>query len=340
MDTEQGTEQGSSTAEPDEYLLDYSDEDEEEENLRRLREREKTDMSYADQLEINRTMEERKRRKAAEKTLRLQKQKEKAEKESGATAVLEKEKSSKLAADKDLEKVKREREEAMEKRRQASLEAQHGEKLKEARIQAENDKKRKADENSSTYSAVDTVAGASLLNLPPGYRAVRSSKLSSLAVRPLEGGSVIPFKPIGAFANDYDTRIKNAHTSLNSISNWNISTSFNMETLTCKTCTTKGEHTVLGRKAAGSVGTEQAPPALCCPTKTFRRWFRLRGVGIASKSFKLKTHPCLTLPRYSLGPWRGSPCRLALSSSSALSAIWRRWGRQCTPRTWCAPSRP
>lgn len=305
MDTEQGTEQGSSTAEPDESLLDYSDEDEEEENLRRLREREKTDMSYADQLEINRTMEERKRRRAAEKTLRLQKQKEKAEKESGATEVLEKEKSSKLAADKDLEKVKREREEAMEKRRQASLEAQHGEKLKEARILAENDKKRKADESSSTYSAVDTVAGASLLNLPPGYRAVRSSKLSSLAVRPLEGGSVIPFKPIGAFANDYDTRIKNAHTSLNSISNWNISTSFNMETLTCKTCTTKGEHTVLGRKAAGSVGTEQAPPCFVLSDQNFPPLVPAEGGGDCLKIIQIENASLSDLTKVFLGTVEG-----------------------------------
>ncbi len=82
----------------------------------------------------------------------------------------------------------------------------------------------------------DTVVGTSLLNLLASYCVVRCSKLSSLAVRPLEEGSAIPFVPIGGFANEYDKRIMNAHTSVNSNALWNVSSSFDIGTLTCKTC--------------------------------------------------------------------------------------------------------
>jgi hypothetical protein len=86
--------------------------------------------------------------------------------------------------------------------------------------------------------------GANMLNLPAGYRAIRSSKLNSLAVRHLNGGSAIPFKPIGSFDNDRDARIKLSNTISVASSSRNISSSFNLETFVCNTCTTRGEHIV------------------------------------------------------------------------------------------------
>ncbi len=86
-------------------------------------------------------------------------------------------------------------------------------------------------------STVSTTIGANLLNLPTGYRAVRSTKLNSLAVRHLNGGSAIPFRPIGSFANEHDARIKFANTISDASSSRNISSSFNLETFTFNTCT-------------------------------------------------------------------------------------------------------
>jgi len=111
-----------------------------------------------------------------------------------------------------------------------------------------------------SVAGTDTVAGSSSLNLPQGYRAVLSAKLRSLAVRPLEGGTAVPFSPIGGFANDYDNRIKYAYTTFDYNSRRNICSSFNLDTFTCNNCTHKGEHVVLNRKAAGGDGTEQVPP--------------------------------------------------------------------------------
>ena len=61
---------------------------------------------------------------------------------------------------------------------------------------------RSLSQDSRQESSVSGTLGANLLNLPAGYRAVRSTKLNSLAVRHLNGGSAIPFHPIGSFAND------------------------------------------------------------------------------------------------------------------------------------------
>ncbi len=89
-------------------------------------------------------------------------------------------------------------------------------------------------------SASSTAIGANLLNLPTGYRAVRCTKMNSLAVRQLNGGSAIPFQPIGSFANENDARIKLANTISDSSSSRNISCSFNLENFVCNTCTVRG----------------------------------------------------------------------------------------------------
>jgi flagellar biosynthesis GTPase FlhF len=72
----------------------------------------------------------------------------------------------------------------------------------------ENQQRERMGSQDSRHESTATSAfGANLLNLPAGYRAVRSAKISSLAVRLLSGGSAIPYQPIGSFANDTDARI-------------------------------------------------------------------------------------------------------------------------------------
>jgi hypothetical protein len=69
-----------------------------------------------------------------------------------------------------------------------SSEGENGRHLKRGRSKSEDSRQE------STFSG---TVGANLLNLPAGYRAVCSTKLNSLVVRHLNGGSAIPFKPIG-----------------------------------------------------------------------------------------------------------------------------------------------
>jgi hypothetical protein len=117
-------------------------------------------------------------------------------------------------------------------------------------------------QESRNDSIASSAIGANILNLPAGYRAIRSSKISSLAVCHLNGGAAIPFKPIGSFANDADARIRLANTISDATSLRNISSSFNVENFVCNTCTVRGEHQVLGKKSEGNDGTRQSPPCV------------------------------------------------------------------------------
>jgi hypothetical protein len=126
---------------------------------------------------------------------------------------------------------------------------------------------RSGSDDSRHESTASSTLGANCFNLPAGYKAVRSAKVNSLAVRHLNVGSAIPFKPIGSFTDKKDARIKLANTISDANSSRNISSSFNLETFICNTCTSRGEHTVLGKKIDGDDGTKQSPPALFCLTK-------------------------------------------------------------------------
>jgi hypothetical protein len=131
---------------------------------------------------------------------------------------------------------------------------------------------RSGSDDSRHESTASSSLGANRFNLPAGYKAVRSAKLNSLAVRHLNGGSAIPFKPIGSFTDEKDPRIKLANTISDANSSRNISSSFNLESFICNTCTSRGEHVVLGKKIDGNDGTKQSPPpALSCLTKTSPR---------------------------------------------------------------------
>ena len=220
-----------------------------------------------DRLELERIKAERLKRKQSAREEAMRK-KEMEEKESAAKqeaeaerARQEKEECEALAAE-----LLRKRRLALKGKSRADpeLDAQ----LRKARLEAEadaageRDKRKRSGSGSrrGSTAGTDTVAGASMLNLPQGYRAVRSGKIRSLAVRPLEGGTAVPFSPIGGFSNDYDNRIKHAYTTYDYTNLRNICSSFDLDTFTCTSCTHKGSHRVLSRKAAGGDGTEQAPP--------------------------------------------------------------------------------
>jgi hypothetical protein len=98
---------------------------------------------------------------------------------------------------------------------------------------------------------------------------VKVASLNSLAVRHLNGGSAIPFQPIGSFANDQDARIRLANTISDSTSTRNISSSFILKSFICNTCTSRGEHKVLGKKSEGDDGTRKSPPCFVLSDQNF-----------------------------------------------------------------------
>ncbi len=122
---------------------------------------------------------------------------------------------------------------------------------------------RSRSDDSRHESTASSTLGANCFNLPAGYKAVRSAKLNSLAVPHLNGGSAIPFKPTGSCTDEKDARIRLANTISDANSSRNISSSFNLLTFICNTCTARGEHTILRKKIDGDDGTKQSPPLLC-----------------------------------------------------------------------------
>jgi len=294
-------------------------------------------------------LEERKRRKAKERMERIQtakarrEQEQKVEKERAKKEAEERQTKEQLEANKAtdadlklLEEKNRQaaRDTAMQLRKQSSGDQNSQSqaldiKLRDARKEADSLKRKSCDSSAGhsqqSGTITDTVAGTSQLNLPAGYRAVRCSKLSSLAVRPLEGGSAIPFVPIGGFANEYDKRIMNAHTSVNSNAHWNISSSFDIGTLTCKTCTHKGEHSILGRKSAGSDGTEQAPPCFVQSDQNFPPLVPAEGEGDCLKIIQIENASLSDLSKAFLGVVEGftmpSGTVVVICSVSHLAAV-------------------
>ena len=197
--------------------------------------REEEHMDLEDQLERDRIREARMRRKMEERRLRQEardipdRREEEARIHAAAMKEAEVEREKEAEQRKYIEAEARKMADAMYQRRmlkgkapltrprtmaEVGLEQQ----IATARSEAE---KRRRDSSESrpgsksgsvADSKIGTVTGASQLNLPPGYRAVRSAKLSSLALRPLSGDSAKPFKPIGDFVNEFELN-KLAHLS-------------------------------------------------------------------------------------------------------------------------------
>jgi hypothetical protein len=149
-------------------------------------------------------------------------------------------------------------------------------------------RERAGSQESRNDSISSSAIGANILNLPADYRAIRSSKISSLWVRHLNGGAAIPFKPIGSFANDADARIRLANTISEATSLRNISSSFNIENFVCNTCTVRGEHQVLGKKSEGNDGTRQSPPRFVLSDQNFPSVIPVEGDGDCFKILQVE----------------------------------------------------
>ncbi len=63
-----------------------------------------------------------------------------------------------------------------------------------------------------------------------------------------------------------------------------------------------------------------------------------KGEGDSLKIIQIENASLSELSKAFLGVVEVSRCHLVPSSSSALSAIWRRWGRRSAPKSWCTPS--
>ncbi len=184
---------------------------------------------------------------------------------------------------------------------------------------------RSLSQDSSQESSVSGTLGANLLNLPAGYRAVRSTKLNSFAVRHLNGGSAIPFQPIGSFANERDARVKFANKISDSLASRNISSSFNLANFVCNTCTTRGEHVVLGKNSDGNDGTGQIPPCFVLSDQNFPAVIPVEGDGDCFKILQVENASLSDLTTVFLAALEGfavpAGAVVLISSVSHLAAV-------------------
>jgi hypothetical protein len=154
----------------------------EEEMERKKAEREADE---ADLLAKQAELAERIRRRKAEREKKLEEQR-KLEREllqSEKNRLREEAESEKMAHRKQIEKLEAELKQAREA----------AEKREDTGEGCSYQKRgRTGSEDSRHESTATSFFGTNMLNLPAGYRAVRSAKLNSLAVRHLNGGSAIP----------------------------------------------------------------------------------------------------------------------------------------------------
>jgi hypothetical protein len=122
--------------------------------------------------------------------------------------------------------------------------------------------------SSSTTSGMSSTGGTG--RLPKAYYNVRAARLDIDTVRPLVGSEVQNLNKLGSFINDSDDRYRLANHRHCFNSKKNISTSFEIESFTCNTCTERGGHRVLRRETERPDTVDDSPICFvlsdqCCP---------------------------------------------------------------------------
>jgi len=236
----------------------------------------------------------------------------------------EKEKEEKLARIAMLqEELKKARDDAKQYQDGNEEEEEEGEeKEDEGRIVMEEKKRKGCSTRDSSPTPSRSVAS---LNLPPCYKAVRSNKIASLAVRHLDGGSAIQFQPIGSFVSEHDYRTRFTHTISDSQACRNISSSFDIEKFICTTCTNRGEHRVLVRKSEGSASALKAPPCFVLADQNFSPTVSVEGEGDCLKIIQVENASLHDLATVFLQAVKGftvpAGTVILLSSLSHLAAV-------------------
>jgi hypothetical protein len=337
------------TPEEEEALLNYSEEegtgtqagdgDDEEmpdDDSDEARQRREKEAEESDRLAKLAEIQERIRRRKAEKERRIMEQKKKedelrqAEQERIRTDVDQSRVSFLVEEERRIHQAQIRRLEEELRRAKESVghgdEEEHGDEEGDEHGGEHSQKRgRSHSQDSKNESSVSGTLGANLLNLPAGYRAVRSSKLNSLAVRHLNGGSAIPFQPIGSFAHDRDARVKYANKISDSLASRNISSSFNLANFVCNTCTTRGEHVVLGKNSDGNDGTGQIPPCFVLSDQNFPAVIPVEGDGDCFKILQVENASLSDLTTVFLAALEGfavpAGAVVLISSVSHLAAV-------------------
>jgi hypothetical protein len=125
-------------------------------------------------------------------------------------------------------------------------------------------------ESRARSSSASTSATYSCGQLPCAYYNVRAARAEAGTVRPLTGSEVHIKNDLGSFLNNGDERVTLANHRHCFSTKTNLSTSFEIDTMICNTCTGKGKHKVLRRETERPDTVDESPLCFvlsdqCCP---------------------------------------------------------------------------
>jgi hypothetical protein len=169
-----------------------------------------------------------------------------------------------------------------------------------------------------------TGTGASL---PRIYHNIRAARQSQQAVRILNGCAAGPEMQVGSFLeNDTAEQISTANYRHTYSKKQNISTSFNLDTLVCNTCT-GNEHQVLRREKDRIDAKDLVPMAFILSDQNFPALLPAEGDGECLKILRIELHG-VPVPGSGIN---GTPCiRALLEVTQWLASVPSTHGRDIT----------
>jgi hypothetical protein len=131
--------------------------------------------------------------------------------------------------------------------------------------------------------------------LPKAYQNVKAAREATKTVRTL-GGSAVKFSSsVGNFKTINDNRTLRANHRHCYGKKANISASFTFENLTCNTCTSRGEHSVLRREVEGTDALDDSPVCFILSDQCFPPVLPAEGDGECCKILLIEDGTLLEL---------------------------------------------
>jgi hypothetical protein len=118
-----------------------------------------------------------------------------------------------------------------------------------------------------TTSKCGTSTAADDGGLPKIYKIIRVAKRADMPVRTLGGCAGNSFGAVGSF--NMDPRFSQANSRFSYHRKKNMTTSFDISTLTCNTCINKGGHSVLLREGENCDSLNQSPVCFVLTDQNF-----------------------------------------------------------------------
>jgi hypothetical protein len=144
------------------------------------------------------------------------------------------------------------------------------------------------DSRRRTYSASTSGTGTNGTGLPRAYANVRAARSDSSTVRPLYGSEVYLINDLGTFVSTGDNRTFLANHRHCYTTKANISTSFELDTMACNTCTFRGKHRVLRRETERPDTVDDSPIVFVLSDQCFPPVLSPEGEGECIKIMRIE----------------------------------------------------